>query len=251
MSSSAVTCALVTGVRRGIGHAIVSRFLHDGYRVAGTVRSGTQQGASWPRPVRLEVADATDKIETTHAVESVVEAFGGLDVVVANAGRGVSGGVLAMSDDHWIDQLRNKLTSVTNLVSAALPHLRESDHPRIVVIGGITGIAPEPDQGAVSAMRAAQISLVRSLSVQLADDGICVNSVLLGAILTDRQRDKFAQSDLTDFDEWVAEEVKRRKIPFGRFGSSEEVADLVAFLSSKTAGYITGAMIPVSGGMGI
>jgi len=239
----------VTGVSRGIGHATVTKLLDDGFEVGGTIRNSSTP-PSWSSSVHLEVADATIKTETEAAIAQLVEKLGGLDVVVANAGQGRSGGVLESADDAWFDQMRNKLATVSYLVNAALPHLKQSANPRIIVVGGITGNKPEINQGVVSATRAAQINMVSNLAAELAPFKICVNAVLLGAILTDRQRDKFAKSGSNDFDSWAAEEVKRRRIPFERFGDAREVAALIGFLASESAGYITGAMIPIAGGLG-
>lgn len=242
--------AIVTGVGRGVGYAVVSQLLGDGLKVSGTLLR-PDPVPSWSATVHLQVADATDRVATSQAVGRAADHMGGIDVVVANAGRGTKQRVLSASDEIWHEQLLNKLTSVTNLLDVALPHLRQSSSPRIVVIGGVTGLSPEVDQGVVSALRAAQINLVTNLANELASDRICINTVLLGAILTDRQRDKFAHSGSTDFDRWCVEEVDRRGIPFGRFGTAEEVAALVSFLVSEPAGYITGAAIPISGGLGI
>ncbi len=242
--------ALVTGVGRGIGNAVVTHLLNDGFDVAGTLRRSGDHSPVWDRPVHLEIADAKDAELTERAVQAAAVALGGLDAIVANAGRGMPGKVLDATPDQWIDQLFNKVLTVTNLVSAALPILRESDSPSIVVVGGVTALRPERDQGVVSAMRAAQMNLVANLAAELASDGIRVNSVLLGAITTDRQYDRFANSGHEDFDSWVSTEVQRRAIPFGRFGTADEVAELIAFLCSNRAAYMTGAQIPVSGGMG-
>jgi len=242
--------ALVTGVRRGIGHAVVSQLLADGMKVAGTVRDPADFKQSWNGYVELVAADATNQDETTSAVNEAAAALGGLDVVVANAGRGSTGSALTADEGDWHDQTSNKMLTVTNLVSAVLTYLKQSDRPRIIVIGGVTALSPDDGQGVVSAMRAAQLNLVVNLANRLAGDGICVNTVLLGAIATDRQREKFKASGADDYDQWVVDEVARRGIPFGRFGTAEEVAALVGFLASEHSGYITGAAIPISGGLG-
>lgn len=243
--------ALVTGVSRGVGHAVVERLLADGFEVAGTVRHRDDMDQSWMGHVELFAADATDGRETEAAVVGAARALGGLDVVVANAGRGRLGSVLTADEDDWRDQAANKMLTVTNLVAASLRYLRSSQRPRIIVIGGVTALSPDDDQGVVSALRAAQVNLVVNLARQLAADRICVNVVLLGAVATDRQRAKFEASGAVDYLQWTAEEVERRGIPFGRFGTADEVAALVGFLASEPAGYITGAAIPISGGLGI
>ncbi len=242
----------MTGVRRGIGHAVVDQLTGEGMQVAGTIRPGSSlpTWASGAHP-HLFQADATDAEQTAAAVEAAVDALGGLDVIVANAGRGSPGSVLDAGPDQWIEQCLVKLASVTVLVRAALPYLRRSSSPRIVVVGGVTAISPDDDQGVVSALRAAQVNVVVNLARRLAPDRICVNAVLLGAVLTDRQRDRFAASGADDFDAWEAQEVHRRGIPFGRFGTAEEAAAAIGFLASQPAGYITGTALVVSGGLGI
>lgn len=242
----------MTGVGRGIGYALVGRLLTAGWQVTGTIRPATNPPV-WPGAEQPHIiaADATDMDQTAAAVDAAVVAMGGPDVIVANAGAGRVGGILDATPELWHEQCMTKLFSVSALVDAALPPLRRSPSPRIVIVGGITALVPDDEQGVVSAMRAAQVNLVINLARQLASERICVNAVLLGAVLTDRQRDKFTLHHADDFDAWMDDEVRRRAIPFGRFASVDEATAAIAFLASVDAGYITGALLPVSGGLGI
>lgn len=248
----------VSGLSRGIGQAIATALLDEGALVAGCARHEdglTQLRQHLPddslNRLLTTVADVTDPGPLASAVIGASEIFGRLDGVVANAGAGFRAGVLETSDQEWDEQFRTKLHSVLNLVRPALPALRHSDAPRIVVMNGIIARQPDPHLAAASAARAGVANLTRSLAIELASESILVNSVNLGAIATSRQHTLHQDSGSPlDFDAWSQAEALRRGILLGRFGDPAEVVPAVLLLLSPLSSYITGSSIDISGGSG-
>ena len=248
----------VTGISRGIGQAVAMALLGDGASVAGCARDGgalERFAGELPPDARgrllAAVADVTDAGQLDRAVRQAAARFGRLDGVVANAGAGTTGGVLATPPATWDGQFAVKIHSVLNLVRPALPALNESDAGRVVIINGVTAHAPEADMAAVSASRAAVASLARSQAVELAPRQILVNTVSLGPIVTDRQRDRHrASGSAQPFRDWCDAEARRRGVLAGRLGTPAEVVPAVLLLLSPVSSYITGSSIDVSGGAG-
>ena len=248
----------VTGGSRGIGRALAELLLAEGASVATCARDATAlraMSAALPAEhsgrLLTHVLDVRDAAALDRAVDQAVDRFGRLDGVVANAGAGVSGGVLTTPDTQWYNQFQVKVGSVLNLVTPALPALRRSDAGRVVVVNGVTAHAPEPGMAAVSAARAAVANLTRSLAVELAESGVLVNAISLGAIATDRQRARYETSGTSEtFEAWSVAEADRRGVLLRRFGASHEVAPIAALLLSPLCSYVTGSSIDVSGGSG-
>ena len=149
----------------------------------------------------------------------------------------------------WVSQYEMKILSVINTVQAAVPYLRQSDAGRVVIMNGVTANVPDPEMAAVSASRAAVKQVAGMLAEDLAADGICVNTVNIGAIETNRQIDRYkgSGSSLT-YSAWSQKEAERRGILLGRFGRTEEVSPIVMLLLSPLSSYITGSSIDVAGG---
>jgi NAD(P)-dependent dehydrogenase (short-subunit alcohol dehydrogenase family) len=248
----------VTGGSKGVGRAVVEALLEEGASVGTCARDrvalhdelGGHSALQGGR-LLLHVADVRNSDAVAKSVADTAQHFGRLDGVIANAGAGVTSGVLDAENSVWTEQLDIKIFGTLNTVRPAVSHLAESDAGRVVVINGVTAHLPQVDMPAVSATRAALLNLTRSLAVELAAAGICVNALNLGAIATARQRARHAAvAGGPPFEQWTTDEVQRRGILLGRLGTPSDVAPAVLFLLSPLAGYITGTSIDIAGGGG-
>ncbi len=246
----------MTGGSSGIGRAIVTTLLAEGSDV-------TTCGLRQDKLARLEadlgaagrlvtqVCDVRDANAVRRLAQTATDRFGGIDGVVCNAGRGRSGGVLDAPDDVWRDDYEAKVLGMLHTVRAALPALRRSEHPRVVVIGSATASRPHPELAAVSASRAALLNVAALLAAELAPAGVLVNTVSVGVVATDRVRERWAAAGSPPYPEWSAAEAARRGIALGRLAAPQEVADVVVFLLSRPASYLTGSVVDVAGGYGL
>ena len=245
----------ITGISGGIGSAMVRALVAEGAFVHGCARGGDglrRVAASLPNTVaKLAVLDEVDVTHEKELAASVTRAgtvAGRLDGVVACAGTGVTGSALSCPNEVWEQQFSVKVLGALNLVRSALDWLTLADHPRLLIINGVTAHHPDSQMAAVSASRAALANLGRSLAVDLAGR-VSVLVVNLGAILTERQRARWSTlAPDQPFDEWVNHEVERREILAGRFGDPDEVGANLAFLLSPLADYISGMSIDIAGG---
>jgi len=243
---------LVTGGSKGLGYAIAAELIRERARVAICARNeeevlaaGRELGAA-----HAQKADVTDLDQVQAFVADSAEALGGIDALVNNAGRAHPGGFETLTDDDWAADLDVKLFSLIRCSRAVLPHMRSAGGGRIVNIGAVYGRYPDPVFFGTSVNRAAGNSFTKTLALELAKDGILVNGVNIGYVVTP-QWDNIHRRRAPELprDEFLAE-LAAQEVPLGRFGTPEEVSGMVAFLLSDRAGYITGASIDVAGGMG-
>jgi 3-oxoacyl-[acyl-carrier protein] reductase len=243
--------ALITGSSRGLGLASAHALAAEGARVCLCARgAGTLQQAaatlgtvSSPERVVSVAADLATEHGIRSAVDRTIEAFGGIDILVNNVGLGQGGGLLDTSDDEWQEAFDHTLYPAIRASRLAVPSMRARGGGVILMIASIYG-REAGGRMTYNVVKAAEISLAKAMAHQLARDNIRVNSVAPGSIsFPGGSWWKRQQAD----PEGIAEFV-RRELPFGRFGRAEEVGNVVAFLASPLASWISGASIVVDGG---
>lgn len=228
---------LITGGNRGIGRSIADEFLARGHRVAVTSRSG--EGG--PAGALTVAADVTDAASVDAAFSEIEAEFGAVEVVVANAGITKDTLLLRMSDDDFTSVVDTNLAGAFRVVKRASKGMLKSRFGRVVLISSVVGLYGSPGQINYSASKAGLVGIARSLTRELGGRGITANVVAPG----------FIETDMTAV---LPEEQQRRyleQIPAGRFGQATEVAQAVAWLAGDEAAYISGAIIPVDGGLGM
>lgn len=249
---------VVTGGSRGIGRALVQALLSEGALVATCARGrdglealASEIGSDARDRLLTMVADVLDADDMVAFARQVAARFKGMDALIVNAGAGTVGSAMETPWQDFADQFAIKVGAVLGIVRPAVPLLRKSASPRVVIVNGVSAHAPEQGLAAVGAARAALANVTVLLARELAVDGICVNRLNLGPIVTDRQRQRYEESGTAlDFADWVEQEGVRRGIPLGRLGSVDEVVPWALMLASPLASYVTGAQIDVSGGSG-
>ena len=227
---------LITGDNRGIGKSIAEAFVAAGYKTAVTVRSG--EGPAGTLSVK---ADVTDPSSLDTAIAEVEQALGPIEILVANAGITKDTLLMRMTDEEFEQVIDTNLTGTFRVLRRASKSMIKAKYGRVILIGSVVALLGSPGQINYSASKSALIGIARSLTRELAGRGITANVVAPG----------FIDTDMTaELSEELQAEYKKR-IPVGRFATPEEVAKVVLWLASDDASYITGAVIPVDGGLGM
>ena len=227
---------LVTGGNRGIGRAIAERFVSEGYTVAVTARSG--EGPEGTLTVR---ADVTDAASLDAAYTEVEQQLGPVGVVVANAGITKDTLLLRMTEEDFDSVVSTNLGGAFRVVKRAAKGMLRAKWGRVILISSVVGLYGSAGQINYSSSKSALVGFARSLTRELGSRGITANVVAPG----------FIETDMTAAlpDDTQAE--YKKNIPAARFGAADEVAAAVVWLASDDAAYISGAVIPVDGGLGM
>ncbi len=243
MSDSTKPVALVTGASRGIGRAIASTLAAQGFTVIGTAT--TEAGAAaitdalTPQGGRGLCLDVNDAVAVEAAIEGIVKADGGLQVLVNNAGITRDTLAMRMKDVDWDAVIDTNLKAVFRCSRAVLRTMMKQRHGRIINITSVVGASGNAGQANYAAAKAGVAGMTRALARELGSRNITVNCIAPGFINTDMT------AELPE----AQKAALLGQIPLGRLGTPEEIAHAVAFLASPLAGYITGTELHVNGGM--
>ncbi|WP_460736620.1 3-oxoacyl-ACP reductase FabG [Nocardioides ginkgobilobae] len=227
---------LVTGGNRGIGRAIAEAFLAQGDRVAVTTRGGGAPDGALD--VRCDVTDAA-AVEAAYA--EIEAAHGPVEVLVANAGITADTLLLRMSEDDWARVLDTNLTGSFRLAKRASKGMLRLKRGRIVLISSVVGLTGSAGQVNYAASKAGLVGMARSIARELGSRGITANVVAPG----------FIETDMTAVLDDAQKDAIRSQVPLQRYGTTDEVAQTVLWLTGPGAAYVTGAVIPVDGGLGM
>ena len=227
---------LITGGNRGIGRAIAEEFVAAGHRVAVTARSG--EGPEGTLTVR---ADVTDTASLDAAFTEVEAAYGPVEVVVANAGVTRDLLLMRMTEDDFTSVIDTNLTGAFRVVKRASKGMMKARFGRIILVSSVVGMLGSAGQVNYAASKSGLIGLARSVTRELGSRGITANVVAPGFIETDMTAE-LPEATQADY---------KKSIPAGRFATTSEVAKVVTWLASDDAAYISGAVIPVDGGLGM
>ncbi|SBN63564.1 3-oxoacyl-[acyl-carrier protein] reductase [Curtobacterium sp. 9128] len=228
---------LITGGNRSIGFALAERFVAEGHRVAVTSRSGL----GGPEGALTVQADITDTASVDAAFTQVEAELGPVEVLVANAGITNDQLLLRMSEEDFTSVIDTNLTGTFRVVKRATKGMMRAKFGRIVLMGSVVGTYGQVGQVNYASSKAALVGMARSITRELGSRGITANVVAPG----------FIQTDMTAA---LPEELQaefKKQIPAARYGSVDDVADATLFLAGDGAGYISGAVIPVDGGLGM
>ncbi len=227
---------LVTGGNRGIGRAIAERFVAEGYRVAVTARTG--DGPEGTLTVR---ADVTDAAAVDAAFREVEATLGPVEIVVANAGITKDTLLLRMSEEDFDSVVATNLGGAFRVVKRASKGMLRARWGRVILISSVVGLYGSPGQINYAASKAGLVGFARSLTRELGGRGITANVVAPG----------FIETDMTAALPEETQAEYKSNIPAGRFATADEVAGVVTWIASDDAAYISGAVIPVDGGLGM
>ncbi len=234
--------ALITGAGHGMGEAHALELTRRGARVGladvdrGAVDGVVASVESGGGVARGHQCDVRDPVAVAAFVDAVAGVFGAIDIVVSNAGIGDgAGGIGDTTDAQWREQFAVHVDGAFHLIRAAVPWLRRSRHPRIIIVSSEWALRGPGFAHGYTAAKGALLALARNLAVELAPDGVLVNAIAPGTIATRMTADE----DLA---------AVAAQTPLGRVGEPGEVSRLVAFLASDDAAFITGQTIPINGG---
>ena len=232
---------LITGGSRGIGKAMVYAFARAGYNVLlnfNKSESLANEIASEFSNVKVYGADVGNQENVIHMIEYAKEHFGGIDILINNAGISCNGLFQELQSDEWEKLMNVNLTGVYNCSKAVLPEMITKKQGKIINISSVWGMVGASNEVAYSASKAGVIGLTKALAKEVGPSNIQVNCIAPGIVMTDMVSD-YSMDELNAITD---------QIPLGRIGSTSDVADLALFLASDSANYITGQVFSPNGG---
>jgi NAD(P)-dependent dehydrogenase (short-subunit alcohol dehydrogenase family) len=249
--------AVVTGGSEGIGRATAQSLGREGVSVVVCARRAevlTRAAAEIAEATGAQIvpvqADVTRSEDVERVIQTAVDRFGRLDILVNNAGTSAAMPFERITDDAWQADLELKLYGAIRACRAAIPHLRKQGGGSIVNLLNLAAKQPGPRSYPTSVSRAAGMALMKGLSKELAPDNIRVNGINIGLIKSGQNQRGWENAGRPGtLEEYYADRAKSMAIPLGRVGEAAEVGDLIAFLCSARATYITGVSINVDGGI--
>ena len=251
--------AIVTGGSEGIGKAAARSMAQEGARVVIVARRLDVLEAA-AEEIRRTAAgevlpvqgDVTDPATIPRVVTSALDRFGRIDILVNNAGTSMAKPFEAVSDDDWESDFTLKFWAAIRFIRAVIPEMRKTGGGRIINVTNLAGRTPGASSMPTSISRAAGIALTKALSKDLAKDNILVNTVCIGFIKCAQHERRYgpqrAANPAVTVEELYAGEAKARGVPLGRVGEAREAGDVIAFLASDRASYLTGIAINIDGG---
>jgi 3-oxoacyl-[acyl-carrier protein] reductase len=238
--------AVVTGAGRGIGRAIAERFAAEGAKVAVVSRTEANSqatadaiNAKHPGAAKAYAVDVADTAATAELGKQILADLDHVDILVNNAGVTKDGLILRMSDADWDTVLNTNLKGAFNMVKAVQRSILKQKNARIINVASVIGLIGNAGQANYAASKAGLIGFTKSLAREFAGRGVTANAIAPG----------FIETDMTHV---LNDEVKQeilKKIPLGTFGQAEDISNLVTFIASEDARYITGQVLAVDGGM--
>ena len=251
--------AIITGGSDGIGKAAAHRMAEEGARVVIVARrldvleAAAKDIEAATKGVVLPVqGDVTEPATISRVVNTTLDRFGRIDILVNNAGTSMAKSFEAVSDEDWEADFDLKVWGAVRFIRAVIPEMRKVGGGRIINVTNLSGRTPGASSMPTSISRAAGIAITKGLSKDLAKDNILVNTVCIGLIKSGQNRRGYERQKATNpslsIEEFYAERAKARGIPLGRVGEAHEAGDVIAFLASERASYLTGVAINIDGG---
>ena len=246
---------IITGASRGIGQAIARAFAEEGARVAICARNEVEvakTGAELSQKAQAVIARAVDVTDTAGVkrfVDDIAEQWGGVDVLINNAGQGRSGNIDTLTPEEILEHANVLQMGHFRFVQAVVPHMRKQRWGRIVEINAMAGAYPTPDGIPSVINRASCIALSKTLGMSLPKDNILVNTLNMGWIDTGQWDRHYKEMPAGSCSREEFDQMVLKVVPLGRFGKPEDVAGMALFLSSEYASFISAASIDIAGGM--
>lgn len=244
--------AIVTGGSDGIGRATAIRLAQEGARVAICARrpepleTVANEIRSKGGEVFARSADMSRPEDVERFINAVAAHYGRIDILVNNAGSSIRGPFATVPDESWQQDIELKVFGAIRTCRLAIPYMKKQGGGRIVNISTIGGKQPGPASGPTTVSRAAGLALTKALSKEYAADNILVNAVCIGKIKSGQHERRIARDKLVAADYYAK---TSQDIPMGRVGEAEEVANVITFLVSGAASYVTGSSVNLDGGM--